>query len=237
MIPCNNCHKIVYCGAECRERDFINHENECQNIEKFDEQTEILQLLIKGYSLFHKTLSSDGQPFDNQKTLFMNKLYKIFQDINNDKDFIKLNKFCWMFDEVLRVCQTVFGTMDNPLGFAIYQGLSEKLSHSCVPNADISFSGNQLTLSSRVSRRRKEEDRILVSFVDTSLRKSARAEELNRTFGISCECYKCDELGHIEDKIKRSLREEINFLKRNFVQDVESLTEGKNRDYFYSIRY
>ena len=192
-IKCENCKATVYCNPRCMKLDDLCHKHECGKMQQLMEHTELIRLTLR-HLVTQKSKEElrypDLEPTSERR---YENICHILDMLTEDFELPR-GKLSNVFEHILHNCLTVYGPLDQPLGFAVYKNISSKIEHSCVPNAELSFSGNQLQIISRVNRRLKNQDKVLISYVDKSLSKKEKRNELKKLFNKNCSCYKCNKI-------------------------------------------
>ena len=144
---------------------------------------------------------------------------------------ISLKKLKQIYSKVKFDNFTVFGEYDENIGLAIYPQLPE-FSHSCVPNAEIDFEGDNMLIKSKVNDRVKDFKNLTISCTS----RYQTYSEIEKMFGKDCCCIKCEQFRKVKRKVEHFLSSELSLLQKCYMSHIEENTKGKNRDYFSSIR-
>ena len=76
-------------------------------------------------------------------------------------------------------------------GSAVYT-VASLINHSCAPNVDVSFAGNDHDITLRTNQDVRANEQLTISYIDGSLDAHERARQL-AMYGFTCECERCRE--------------------------------------------
>lgn len=94
---------------------------------------------------------------------------------------------------MLRAASGVIGAdsgMSTGLGSAVYL-LASMLNHSCQPNVDVTFPGNDAMISFVAAMDVPKHTELCISYIDADMSTKARQERLQFAYGFTCTCPKC----------------------------------------------
>ena len=163
------------------------------------------------------------------------EVQNLYQLMEKEQIKIILKELEQIYYKVKSNSFNVFGEYDEKVGLAIYLKLPE-LSHSCVPNAEIVFEGNNMLIKSKVNNRLKDFTNLTISYASRCQKYSEIQEQIQKLFGNNCCCLRCEQLRKVQRKVQTSLHSALSLLQKCYMSHIEENTEGKNRDYFSSIK-
>lgn len=76
-------------------------------------------------------------------------------------------------------------------GSAVYT-VASLINHSCAPNVDVSFAGNDHDITLRTNQDVRANEQLTISYIDGSLDVHERARQL-AMYGFTCDCERCRE--------------------------------------------
>ena len=82
------------------------------------------------------------------------------------------------------------GEDDEKVGWALYLGPSI-LDHSCVPTAEVDFSGKRIIIKSKVNVINIDLRKIFISYIDIGAPSDVRRKRLKKYYHFDCYCDRC----------------------------------------------
>ena len=245
MVCCNHCCLISYCSEACKESD-KDHLLECKYIKRDVSLTEISRLLLRLLLKIHSNLDQNCNDTNFEE---MPEFHIIDKSLENEiensySSLIKLipeslppyENFISLFRKVFLNCFSIFGEYDQSLGLSLYPNQVFR-SHSCCPNAEVTFSENILKITSKTHTRSKYRETQTIAFCDRTQKHSERNELITKMFGNSCSCQMCTDFNTLKKKISSHLVSSDSFLGRCYMSEIEDKASGKSRSYFCSLRF
>ena len=244
---------IAYCNKKCREED-RDHQLECSIMGEVVDLPDISRIMAR---LLLK-LSRWGE--DQSETLPFSQGERSFSDLLSHSDKIEDtddygNK---IFEQLIKVIpeatksweyfKEVYGKLlinsfeisgddDEKLGWALYLGPSI-LDHSCVPTAEVEFSGKKILVKSKINLTEINLRRIFISYIDIGSDTDRRRNKLKKYYHFDCLCPRCVgiKLGWVASEPFNHDLSDVLVEKESLVRAVEKMARGKERDFLESIR-
>ena len=245
MVYCNQCSLISYCSEACQESD-KDHPLECQYIKRDVSLTEISRLLLRLLLKIQSNLDQNCKEISFEE---MQEFHIIDKSLENEiekscSSLIKLipeslppyKNFISLFRKVFLNCFSIFGEYDQSLGLSLYPNQVFR-THSCCPNAEVTFSENILKITSKTHTRSKYRENQTIAFCDRTQKHSERNELIAKMFGKTCSCQMCTDFNKLKGRISSQLLSSDSFLRRCYMSEIEDKASGKSRSYFCSLRF
>ena len=248
---CPDCHVISYCSRECLAEDRSDHRLECHVMEELEDLPDITRMMARLLLKVEEGGEEQSEP------LPFSMGDRTFASLLSHEDKIDEEDKCaaQIFDSLSQIIPAATGTWqhfkhiygkliinsfeisgeydDDKLGWALYLAPSI-LDHSCVPSAEVTFSGKNIQVISRVTMRPKDLSKNSISFIDRTKSFSQRAETLLQRFDLVCECSLCREVTHMGGRMRSLLRGQT--VITCLMSAVEEQATGKQRHYLASVR-
>lgn len=194
------------------QRNLQRHTNEYTSDKKIENRKTLSRgdPLLGLQHLCHANIPSTPPPWEASYDMLMHCLAPAFRAFPSlDKGPLTL---CWYvsamsrfhlnsfrIDTVPTQSITDFSRMSVLLqnlkssgGTAVYQ-LASMFNHSCDPNLDITFPHNNAVLVLRARRDIRAGEELTLSYIDAGQDFKSRQEKLQFSYGIECNCTKCQE--------------------------------------------
>jgi len=223
-IACDNCGIQEYCSWKCRANDQSHQLECPFIAEKGSAPTkDVVRLMVRAIlklkAGFNKNMTSivegggqgDWVPTVNKKRLFEDLL-------SHSDDFLKhqgkadhfrgihaeVEEYLWDqtpdFEEFMEIIGRIyingFEVCDDNMdtyGWAVYLGPSI-MDHSCSPTAEVSFTGNRITVT--LLRDVYDLSEVSISYCNSNQLTVARQEQLYNNYFFLCACCKCKGTAH-----------------------------------------
>ena len=210
MKACGGCRRMYYCNRDCQKKDWKIHKHECKIFKRCQRLPDLKRRMILRLFLTlkhfpdkrtqqHKIPGTDPpqyRTYDDLRTVReeVQKDEEIIETFENVlEDFQLLGIECdreEIFDCFCKVMGNYF-TIENgsilPIGSSIFV-LETVFAHSCNPNADLIFYGNNIEV--RAIKQISPGEKITISRVDLKHSRVIRKKMLETNF-ITCSCSKC----------------------------------------------
>ena len=241
-ITCSICGSIIFCNPECQSND-SDHALECQYMNASVLLSEISRLLLR--LILRENLVENNcakleelNGFSKIDTITEVEIKESYESLVHiiPENLDSFESFKEKFGQVQLNCFSVFGDVDEKVGLSLYL-TPFPIKHSCVPNAELFFSNNELKIKSKTNYRHKDLTKLTISYIDRTLKHSERQDHIKKMSGNDCDCKKCIEFMELKGRLIRRIDEMKNpLLTKCYMEEVEKFTEGKNRHYFWSLR-
>jgi len=222
LKKCSGCKAVYYCRVQCQRKAWTSyHRNECKNLKKVSPKipTDTVRLMARIiFKLKEGGLKTVATLPDGSERYFEDLMTHRAEIVKDSK---RLEAFLAFFavledyigndlppkTEVLdifgRVVTNTFNIMNDDyqnIGVGLYLEASI-IDHSCIPNANVVFSGCQLHLRAIENIQTFSDVRIsytnLLDFTDV------RKSTLRKQYYFDCDCKKCLE---DDEKTKKAIR-------------------------------
>jgi len=223
LLRCSSCKEVYYCSKECQKSAWRIHKKECKLLSEMvgdDDDTELpmigkllIRTLIKlkkdGNEEYHLMPDGSKRRFFDLKSCLSENL----SDLNLDERTMFLVGFCidlvrtylppqscaemsYIYRVIGRILINTTEMVDgylSPYATGISLGLS-KIDHSCRPNVNPIFDGNEVRLVAldHIAEPLVENIRITYDYNIITTRKERQAT-LKKEYHFDCECDLCEE--------------------------------------------
>ena len=253
-VLCPSCDNISYCSVQCLKEDKEDHCNECDIMEQLWTIPDITRIMVRlllklddsnvvgseklpfslGERSFEELLSHSDKIEDTDECAL-----QIYETIKNlIPGAVKTwSYFKEVYGKLIINSFEVSGADDEKVGYALYLGPSI-LDHSCVPSAEVDFSGKRIIVKSKLNIIDINLRKIYISYIDVSPPSDVRRNRLKKYYHFDCFCDRCVGIKLswvVSEPFNKNLAE-ILLQKNSIVDTIKSRGKGKDMDYLNSIR-
>ena len=236
------------------EEDKLDHALECYIFDELCQVSDISRIMAR---LLLKL--NDNQTVQDEKLPF-NQGRRAFCDLMShsdkvDDDDAHILKIFHTVQELIPHCvkdwsyfKEVYGKLvinsfevsnenEEKVGWALYLGPSI-LDHSCVPSAEVDFSGKRIIVKSKVNMTGIDLRKLFISYIDIGAPTSVRRSKLKQYYHFDCFCERClgVKLGWVVSQPFNEKFSSILLQKNSITETIKQQAKGKDKDYLSSIR-
>ena len=252
---CPDCHVISYCSRECLAEDRSDHRLECHVMEELEDLPDITRMMARLLLKVEEGGEEQSEP------LPFSMGDRTFASLLSHEDKIDEEDKCaaQIFDSLSQIIPAATGTWqhfkhiygkliinsfeisgeydDDKLGWALYLAPSI-LDHSCVPSAEVTFSGKNIQVISKVNLVEINLRKIYISYIDPGESNEVRRRKLKKYYHFDCVCDRCSGIKLswvIGEPLNEKLRDIL--LQDNCVATaIQENARGRDKEYLTSIR-
>ena len=253
-VLCPSCELMSYCSAECLEEDRSDHRLECAIMEDLSNLPDITRITARLLLKLDEggDLQSEALPFSQGERSFL--------DLLSHADKIEEEDQCarQVFDSLTELIPTatrswqhfkqvygkliinsfeVSGEDDEKLGWALYLAPSI-LDHSCVPSAEVDFTGKNILIKSKVKMVDIDLRKIFISYIDLGETTAVRRSKLRTNYHFWCLCDRCTGIKLswvISEPLNEGLRD-VLVQENCLATAIQENARGQDKEYLSSIR-
>ena len=243
-----------YCSTQCLKEDKEDHLNECDLMEELWDIPDISRIMARLLLKLNNNsiVQSEALPYDKGERTFQE--LKSHSDKIDDIDEYAVQIFETLSSIISDAVQTwdyfkevygkliinsfeVSGEDDEKVGWALYLGPSI-LDHSCVPTAEVDFSGKRIIIKSKVNVINIDLRKIFISYIDIGAPSDVRRKRLKKYYHFDCYCDRCIgiKLSWVASEPFNKNLSDILLQKNNIVDTISENAKGKDKLYLNSIR-
>ncbi|XP_076042732.1 uncharacterized protein LOC143026359 isoform X2 [Oratosquilla oratoria] len=211
-VCCPKCRQVFYCSEKCRQKGRALHDFECQELGRLyamDPPT-LARLLVRLVCKLRNGGYREQDTYDEGKSRKFTDLLNHWSDVcldeSRQKHLAELREWIKAFlgeentpsagelqSMYGRVIINSFSILDerlNPIGQGVYLAASI-FDHSCLPNAFVTFRGNEVVIRSLVDWPELDLSQVRISYIDTLNCVDHRRSTLYMNYYFWCDCVLC----------------------------------------------
>ncbi|RIB04301.1 hypothetical protein C2G38_692201 [Gigaspora rosea] len=230
---CSSCNVIHYCSEECKRKDLLYHQHECNSFVRL-KRTPPTSIRLICRILMHRM--NDPSSFEDIENLQSNRTMFKQEQIETFAQMSMVVRECISQDALLsasemldlfcRLTENSFSILDGEMiafGVGIYPNAS-LLNHSCRPNCVVIFENSKLMV--RCIEQINNDQELVINYVDLSLPVEDRRKELRKQYFFLCNCETCEYYKSKDNIDPRSALRCQNYKCSNAIEPPSSLDLG-----------
>ena len=206
-VLCPQCDLMSYCSQACLEEDKPDHALECDLFTELMETSDVARIMVRLLLKLedHRISQDETLPFSQGKRSFSDLLSHSDKMEDNDPWILKIfhsvqelipqtvkswEHFKEVYGKLVINSFEVSNDEDEKVGYALYLGPSI-LDHSCVPNAEVDFSGKRIIVKCKVNMNGIDLRKLFISYIDMGAETLVRRRKLKQYYHFDCFCERC----------------------------------------------